>query len=791
MKRLLSALLLSFTAPALGAQDFYDTTVLRTVNLDFQDENWWQLLKQNWASQTNILADLTVEGVTYPDVGVRIRGNTSYIALPPDAEKVSLNVTVDFVHPGQDVMGYESLNFNNAFLDPTFCREVAFHNIARQWIPAGRANHVIVTLEGENWGVYANIQQYNKKMLEEFFEDADGMRVKCANDPTGPGLQYEGPDPASYAEYEIKDDGGLADPVAEIIAVCDALDNTPPADWASVDEVFAVDPSIWAVVMENLYSDDDSYLNKGCDFVMYRNPVDGRMHLHQTDANETWTDEAWDADYNFGASTKPFVNNVLSEPSLRGRYYAHFREALEQLKWSEVQAEILGYRDLIDAAVQADPKKLYSYQAFRDNFITSVPLDGAGPFGGSVVGLREYVTQRRAHLLADPEVAADPPVIEAVGASSDEPGVPVFVTATVTAADGVASVELWYQADPSAPYESEPMLDDGLSGDGAAGDGVFGVELPVVGVGGQKLAYYVGATAQNTFSAQSFSPARAEMDPRVIAFQGGVVPSDIVINEFLAQNNTTIQDPFGSFEDYVELYNKGTSTVDLSGMYMSDSLAEPTEWAIPAGTTLAPGETILFWADEDLLEGPLHADFKLSASGEDIGLWDTDGVTLLDSVSFGPQVSDVSTGRLEDGGSLMVTFSTPTPGTPNKAGCGIREYDRLDPLAHTLSLSATGSGSLGTDIVLEASGFLPNSTGFFALGFTPIHLAVDGTDLVGLVQPSLLVGVPVSSTGTLTVPVYIIDSGALVGLDGYFQVAGADALGALSASNAVNLTICP
>jgi hypothetical protein len=371
------------------------------------------------------------------------------------------------------------------------------------------------------------------------------------------------------------------------------------------------------------------------------------------------------------------------------------------------------------------------------------------------------------------------------------PGQPVHVSAHVTGTDPILAVDLWYRADATGTYQSAAMADDGLSGDGAAGDGVYGVQLPVAGAAGQKVAYYVGATAQNAFQAQSYLPVRTELAPLYLVFQGGAVPSDVVINEVLAQNNSVIQDPSGSFEDYVELYNKGAATVDLSGMYMSDSLATPTEWQFPAGITLAPGETLLIWADEDLLEGPLHADFKLSADGEEVGLWDTDGATLLDSVAFGPQVADVSTGLLHDGEGPMVTFAAPTPAALNDGACGIREYDQLDPVGHSLALSATGSGAIGTVAVLTGTGFQPGGFGNLAIGTPPAHFPVPLTEVVALLGGATLIPLPVDGAGTLTVPIAIPNAPALVDLDLYCQMVGIDAGGSVGGSNALHLRICP
>lgn len=86
---------------------------------------------------------------------------------------------------------------------------------------------------------------------------------------------------------------------------------------------------------------------------------------------------------------------------------------------------------------------------------------------------------------------------------------------------------------------------------------------------------------------------------------------------------------------------------------------------------VGPGEHILFWADDDEDQGPTHTSFRLSRSGESIGLFDVDGVTPIDTISFGPQASDISWGRSVDGGDTWGSFIVPTPGQPNStAGPG-------------------------------------------------------------------------------------------------------------------------
>lgn len=570
---------------AAQSGDLYDTTVLRTINLQFHDANWWQLLQQNWASQTNILADLTMEGTTYPKVGVRARGNTSYSALPVGSQKISLNIEMDFVTAGQTLMGYDSLNLNNGFHDPTFCREVVYNNLVAQFIPNPRANHVVVTLNGQNWGVYINVQQYNKDLLRDYFDDEDGLRIKCANTPNGPGLLYNGALPSGYTGYEIKSDGGLADPWGALITVCNTITNEPLSSWQNIDTVFAIDPSTWSVVWENLLTDDDSYVNKGADFMLYRNPADGRMHLNQTDANETFTMWNWAITRNFTATNKPVLSRVLSVPELRQRYMSHAREALKRITWAELEPIFNAHKALIASAVQADPKKLYSYTLFQNNFTSTVTLPYAGPAGGTLIGVQQFVNQRFNFLNGNAELTAPGPSIAWVHASADfpSPSDAVFITAAVAPAAGgsIAAVELHYQA-VAGSYQRASMLDDGLSGDGASGDGIFGVELPIQATAGQRVRYYISAKSGNSYGSLTFSPVLTENGPLELSY--GFGGSGLRVTEYMYS---------GASGEFVELTNLSGTAIDLTGWSMDDDSAIPGMLSLSAAGLVQPGQSIL------------------------------------------------------------------------------------------------------------------------------------------------------------------------------------------------------
>ena len=147
------------------------------------------------------------------------------------------------------------------------------------------------------------------------------------------------------------------------------------------------------------------------------------------------------------------------------------------------------------------------------------------------------------------------------------------------------------------------------------------------------------------------------------------VAAQVTINEFMASNETTVADGAGEFDDWIEVYNPGPTPVDLAGYYLSDDPDDPLAWQIPAtdpaATTMPAGGFLLLWADKDEDQGATHLGFKLSGDGETISLTAPDGLTLVDEYAYGPQLGDVSLGRLPGDPGAWDAFAVPTPGAPN------------------------------------------------------------------------------------------------------------------------------
>lgn len=153
----------------------------------------------------------------------------------------------------------------------------------------------------------------------------------------------------------------------------------------------------------------------------------------------------------------------------------------------------------------------------------------------------------------------------------------------------------------------------------------------------------------------------------------GIV-SGLYINEFMASNTKTLQDEYGEWDDWIEIYNSNSSPVNVGGLYITDNLGKPFQYQIPDTdpelTTVPPHGFLVLWADKQLLQGPLHTDIKLATEGEQIGLvqkFGTDTV-FIDSISFHAQGPDTSEGRFPDGAMAFRKFTSPTPNASNTGG---------------------------------------------------------------------------------------------------------------------------
>ncbi len=148
----------------------------------------------------------------------------------------------------------------------------------------------------------------------------------------------------------------------------------------------------------------------------------------------------------------------------------------------------------------------------------------------------------------------------------------------------------------------------------------------------------------------------------------------LYINEFMASNNSAFADEYGEFDDWIEVYNAYETPVWLGNKYLTDNLQNPDKWQMP-DTVLQSGAFIVFWADNQPLQGVRHTDFKLSEDGDEIGIFDSEetGYEPIDNIIYTSQTTDLSYGRNPDGGSVWKFYTVITPGFSNTSGAATGE----------------------------------------------------------------------------------------------------------------------
>jgi spore coat protein CotH len=366
--------------------DFYDLGQLRTISIQFATDDWEPQLERLYRTGQELPATVVIDGEKFEAVGVRFRGNSSYRRVQTGSKR-PLRLKLDASYP-QDVGGYRTLNLLNGMNDPTFVRPVLYSVISGQYMPTARANFARVEINGEDWGVYVNLQQFDKEFLGDFFGTTQGARWKAPGSPRGrAGLEYLGEDPEPYRRiYEIKT---RDDPArwADLIELTRVLNQTPLEELErALEPVLDIDGALRFLALEMVLVNSDGYWSRASDYNLYQDP-DGRFHIIPHDINEALGvsgNVRLDPLTGLSDAGKPLRSRLLAVPELRERYLAYVNEIAERwLDWDTLAPMVQQYQALIGPHVRQDARKLYPTEAFD----------------AGVGILRGFVTNRRAFLL--------------------------------------------------------------------------------------------------------------------------------------------------------------------------------------------------------------------------------------------------------------------------------------------------------------------------------------------------------------------------------------------------------
>lgn len=269
-------------------EPLYDPATLRTLFLEFENSDWEAELEAFNNTDVEVPATLTVDGKTYRDVGVHFRGQSSYFMVPSGMKR-SLNLSLDFLHDDQRLNSYKTLNLLNCNGDSSFMSTVLYSHIARQYLPAPKANFVKVVINGENWGIYTNVQQFNKDFIKENYDPSSGTRWKVGGSPRGDGgLRYTGTDVEEYkSRYDMKsnDDEAAWD---KLIELCRTLNETPLDELeAALEPMLDIDGALKFLALDVALVNSDGYWTRASDYYIFLDSND-KFHVIPHDMNEAF-----------------------------------------------------------------------------------------------------------------------------------------------------------------------------------------------------------------------------------------------------------------------------------------------------------------------------------------------------------------------------------------------------------------------------------------------------------------------------------------------------------------------
>ena len=523
----------------------YDQGTIREMNIQFYDANYHSTLVNSFFNYPSyrIPAVVSIDGISYDSVGVRYKGNSTF-CLPNDDgnPKVPYNLDANYWISGQKIADYKKLKFANAWMDPTFAKEITATNIYQKYMPSPEVSLLKVKVQGNYLGLYVNTESINKQFMEKHFGEKDGVLFKCdpaqvfcgSTNPGGnPDLKWLGSDSTSYYNsYALKSESGWEELMDLIYTLNFSYEDL--GEVLNIDRVlwnFAVNTAILNLDTYNGYYVHNYYLYKTEDGLFQMIPWDfDNAFVGAILGFDYWSPEVV---YNYDSygsqydpNSRPLFQKLMADPLRKKQFDAHLRTVFSEslLDTSSIRNEIADLHDQALIPANQDFNKAFPMTYFYSNV--------EEPFwaGWGFAGIMSTIVERNNYLMGLPAITNTPPSLSSVSLNN---GIVTVI------AGNTNEVELMVTTSPhNSRFVPFPMYDDGTNGDDIAGDGIFSAALPYYSTG-QAVKYYIRAQNNNSMR---LSPERAEyefyiydpnasvMDAESISYNVYPNPSKDIIN---------------------------------------------------------------------------------------------------------------------------------------------------------------------------------------------------------------------------------------------------------------------
>ena len=683
--------------PQPPANEFYRTDVVPRIDITIPADSLAAIFAnvtsdyEYHASFAYTAPGYTVSGV---EVGLRLRGNTSRTS-----GKKSFKISFNSFISGTRLEGVKELNLNGEHNDPSIMRaRIAWELAQDAGMPAPRVNHVRLFINGQPYGLYANIEHLNDDYVEHRFARDAGNLYKCL---WPADLANLGTDPNSYKlmsggrqVYELKTNETLDDysGLARFVTALHATTSTQAL--CALDSVFNVNSYLKWLAWEVTTGHWDNHSFNKNNFYLYEDPASGLMEFISYDADNTfgidWFNIDWATRSPFQFGTYPLYTKILTNPAAQRRlklFLNEFGTLAGSAAWRDRNEAM---RAQLAPFVEEDVYRTFDYGYDSLDFWNALDVAGGAHVKS---GIHPFMTSRIAATSSQVPTGNVEPIVF-VPRLSGHGGIGVIPVQVEVWDESTPNVMLHYQPSGGS-WQSFTLFDDGTHGDELAGDRLYGGLVPA-SVGG--ISYYVTATDDHNASTSA---------PCSPAFWATYAHPNVLINEACSDNATGPAAPNGSREDWIELRNPSSSPVSLNGLFLSDNSANPGKAAL-SGHSIPANGRLLFWAAGGT-GFTRSLDFKLDKNGEGLALnaQSNGGWVHLDEVRLPPLMPDQSFGRRHDDAFTWVVFDQfASPSASNSGTLSSPELNLRpallaypNPFASELTLVNSGATELVVTVI--------------------------------------------------------------------------------------------
>ena len=471
--------------------EFYDSDRITEIRIDFKKSNWAEEMDSlRIYGEDLLLGKASIDGKSYGNVGVRYRGSRSF---KMGGKRNALHLKLNYINKNQNHQGYKTIKLSNALRDPSMVREVLGYEIARDYMPAPKANYAKVYINGTYYGLFVNVETISYEFLDKHFGSHANAFFKCSPDISRKSedgcknkifssLEFEEDAACYFPNYEMKSENGWDD----LMELTRTLNQEPD----NVNKVLNVDRTLWMLAFNNVLVNLSSYSGQNSqNYYLYK------------DDNGQFNPVIWDLNLAFGSfkntgngsdldlkglqnldpllhvdnATKPLISNLLSNPDYKKLYLAHVRTILyDHFVDGQYLERAKELQRLINVAFYEDKNRFYESKDYEKSLISTVGKRSRIPGLSELMKLRASFLKKHEKLAVIPVAISGINVEERKELSKDR--IDRFdITCSVDRYP--KQVEIFYQYEGDLGFRSAKMNDDGKSKDGKSGDNVYGVSL--------------------------------------------------------------------------------------------------------------------------------------------------------------------------------------------------------------------------------------------------------------------------------------------------------------------------